>query len=147
MFVGTPKFRTSYQKDDYSCGARCVYMILRHFGRKVKYNKIKDQCLTTVENGTTVAALSGVLRFYGLKVGVRPKMAVRGLRNALRQKAVILVHVDSEHYAIVYGRDHKRTYVADPIRGLGGKRNNTLFAERWNRWGLVISDPEIIKCG
>lgn len=147
MFVGTPKFRTSYQKDDYSCGARCVYMILRHFGRKVKYSRVKDQCLTTVQNGTNVSALIGTLRFYGLKVGARPRMAVRGLRKALKSNAVVLVHVDGDHFAVVHGRDHRFTYIADPdpSRGKIKKHNNAVFAERFTRWGLVVSDPVMLK--
>lgn len=120
-------------------------MILRHFRRKVKYGKVKDQCLTT-EDGTNVNALLGTLRFYGLKVGSRPKMAIRGLRKALKSGAVVLAHVDGDHFIVVHGRDHKYTYIADPdkTRGRIKKQTNAVFEKRFTRWGLVVTDPTAI---
>jgi ABC-type bacteriocin/lantibiotic exporter with double-glycine peptidase domain len=142
MFVGTPHFRASYQQDDFSCGARSTYAILRHFGKKVKYSVVKTQCLTTEANGTNVQSIVGVLRFYGLMVAVRPGMSIRGLRNALKQGAVMLVHVDDDHFAVVYGRDRKHTYIADPNRRHIRKHLNAVFKERWNKWALTVRLPK-----
>lgn len=141
MYIGTANFKVSRQRDDYSCGARCVYMILRHFGRKVRYSKIKEQCLTT-SNGTNVHSLLGVLRFYGLEVGVRPKMSIRSLRDSLKKNAVVLVHVDVEHFAVVYGRCRRFTYIADPDKTAPNKHLNSVFKVRWNCWGLVVSEKQ-----
>jgi hypothetical protein len=32
MFIGTRSFPRSLQLDDYSCGSRAVYSVMRHFG-------------------------------------------------------------------------------------------------------------------
>lgn len=142
MYLGVPRFRTSYQRNDHSCGARCVYMILRHFGIKVLFSQVEQQCLTT-EQGTNVQAILGVLRFYGLKVGHRPRMGIRGLRNTLRSGGLVLVHVDGDHFCVCYGRDRTHTWLADP-NSRKKKVRNSVFHSRWSRWGLTVRKPDSV---
>ena len=140
MFVGTKSFPRSLQFDGYSCGSRSVYAVTRHFGVQRSHRVLKAELKTNSDTGTAVHQMIRVLRHLGLRVGYRPSLSWRGLVNALKVGAVVIVHLDGEHLGTVFGADEHHVYLADPsaVRCVGRKQSRQVFFTRWSRWGLVV---------
>lgn len=140
MFIGTKSFTRSLQLDNFSCGARSIYSVLRHFGVHRPYGVLKADLGTRPASGTAVHAMIRVLRVNGLRVGYRPRWSWRSLMKALSVHAVVIVHLDGDHLGVVHGADDQRIYLADPsiIRCPGRSQPRQKFLSRWTRWGLVV---------
>jgi ABC-type bacteriocin/lantibiotic exporter with double-glycine peptidase domain len=140
--IGTTNFKRSLQRDSYSCGARSVFMILQHFGSTLKYSEVKE-ALGTDEEGTKVKAMIKCLRAHGLRVGHRPDMSFKKLQKALANNAIVLVHLDGDHFGVVHGMSERRVYLADPsiARCVNGSIYTRGFKKRWTDWGLVVTKP------
>lgn len=140
MFVGTKSFPRSLQLDDYSCGSRAVYSVMRHFSVTRPHWLLKSQLGTKPDTGTTVHQMIRVLRRHGLRVGYRPNLGWRELVQALRVEAVVIVHLDGEHLAVAHALDHRKVWLADPslLRCPGRTQTRRKFLSRWTRWGLVV---------
>lgn len=141
MFIGTRSFPRSLQLDDYTCGSRAVYSVMRHFGVTRPYWLLKSQLGTTPDKGTTVSSMMSVLRRSGLRVGYRPNLGWRELVQALKLGAVAVVHLDGDHIGVAHGVDDKYVHLADPsiIRCPGRRQTRERFLARWTRWGLLVS--------
>jgi len=138
--LGTADFKRSYQLDDYSCGAHSAYMIARHFGIWwVPYTKVKRQ-LKTNEDGTTLRPILQFFRKHKLKTNYRPNMYFKDLKGALARDAVVMVHVDGDHLAVVHGMTDSHVYLADPsiVRTFGRRVTKETFLRRWSRWGITV---------
>jgi ABC-type bacteriocin/lantibiotic exporter with double-glycine peptidase domain len=142
--VGRVDFRRSLQTDDYSCGARAVFMISNHFGLGVSYQKVKTAVRTTAGDGTPVVPMIRFLRERGLKVNHCPSMNVRSLRRALQRDAVVLVHLDGDHFGVVHAMSLEYVYLADPsiFRQRGPRISKVAFAGRWSRWGITVRSTD-----
>jgi ABC-type bacteriocin/lantibiotic exporter with double-glycine peptidase domain len=114
MLAGATHFRRSLQLDFYSCGARSVFAVLRHFDRALPYPAVKKRLGTSWSHGTSVLPMVKLMRARGLRVGHRPLMSWRELIRALKRNAAVLVHLDGDHLAVVHGADAQRVYLADP---------------------------------
>ena len=138
--LGTADFKRSFQLDDYSCGPRSAYMIVRHFGIWwAPYLKVKKD-LKTTEDGVTVRPILQFFRKHKLKTRYMPTMYFRDLKAALSRDAVVMVHVDGDHLAVVHGVTDSHVYLADPsvMRTLGRRITKETFFRRWSRWGITV---------
>ena len=140
VLLGTSDFKRSFQLDDYSCGPRSAYMIARHFGIWwVPYLKVKKD-LKTTEDGVTVRPILEFFRKHKLKTSYKPTMYFRDLKAALSRDAVVMVHVNGDHLAVVHGVTDSHVYLADPsiVRTLGRRITKETFFRRWSRWGITV---------
>jgi ABC-type bacteriocin/lantibiotic exporter with double-glycine peptidase domain len=134
------EFKISRQLDDYSCGSRCVYMVLRHRGRSCTHTKLKKDLKTDPQEGTSELTMRKVFRRRGIHAKVR-KLNWRKLLVELESGAQVIVTVDEgEHYIVVHGYGENTVHVADPIEYRPCRRTMTRqqFLDRWDYWGLVI---------
>lgn len=67
------EFPRAVQLDGYSCGAQCVYMVLRYFGRSRAFKRLKRRLGTTRTCGTHEDAMVRVLRSEGLRARWRQR--------------------------------------------------------------------------
>lgn len=143
-FVGTRWFRRSLQTDDYSCGPRSVFAVVRHFVRSVTYAQVLRALRPSAENGTSIAPMLRFLRRHRLRVGYRPTMKFADLWHALGRGAVVIVHLDGDHLAVCHAASDRYVWLADPSlrRMLGRRLTRKRFRQRWTRWGLVIRNPD-----
>lgn len=120
-------FPLSLQFDSYTCGTRCVDMVLRYyFNLRVPLKELKQQCNTTREDGTPTEDLLECLKSYGLLPVHRRKHA--GMNDAIRS-AIDMGHPvlavvptrdpDTEHWVVIHGYTlHPRTFLyRDPRPG------------------------------
>jgi ABC-type bacteriocin/lantibiotic exporter with double-glycine peptidase domain len=141
MFIGTRSFSRSLQLDDYSCGSRAIYSVMRHFGVTRPHWLLKSQLNTSPDAGTAVHRMIRVLRRHRLKVGYRPNLNWRGLVQALKADVVVIVHLDGDHIAVAHAVTEHHVLLADPsvLRCPGRRQTRRRFLERWSRWGLIVA--------
>jgi ABC-type bacteriocin/lantibiotic exporter with double-glycine peptidase domain len=144
MKIGTKDFKRCWQMDEYSCGARSVYMILRHYGFKISYREVKEG-VECDPDGTEVKPIRRFLKEFGLPMRYQPTMYMKDLKKALADGGVVIVAVDGDHYAVVHGMDLKKKVMAiadpAPARCFWRTQPAKAFRKRWNYWGLVVFPP------
>ncbi|HEY5991325.1 MAG TPA: cyclic nucleotide-binding domain-containing protein, partial [Candidatus Udaeobacter sp.] len=88
------------QIDEMDCGAACLGMICRHFGRKVSLARIRQLCHTAID-GTSLKAISHTATELGL--------AARALKASVRNLPVMplpaIVHWEGNHWIVLYDVD------------------------------------------
>jgi len=137
-----PTLERSLQLDDYSCGAHCTRMVLRHLlGSAPSIPALKDE-LRTTKDGTTSTAIQRVLRARGMRVGLRPRLKIAELVAALEEGKLAIVYLDDEHYGVAYRATDSSIYLADPsiLRQVGREVPRAKFLRRWtSHWALLVS--------
>jgi ABC-type bacteriocin/lantibiotic exporter with double-glycine peptidase domain len=139
VIIGTNKFPRSTQRDDYSCGPRCVKSILDYFGIRLSYREIYKGCKTTTDGSSAIHIIL-FLRGMGLRVGFRPNMSLRDLTRALKRGCAVLAYTHDSHFVVVYGRTKDYIYLSDPdvssTKGL--KVSVKTFRSFFNNWGVTV---------
>jgi HlyB family type I secretion system ABC transporter len=120
------------QIDEMDCGAACLGMICRYFGRKVSLARIRQLCHTATD-GTSLKALSRGATELGL--------AARALKISLRNLSIMplpaIVHWEGNHWIVLYDVDEQFVRVADPARGLR-KLPRREFEVKWTGYAALF---------
>jgi ATP-binding cassette subfamily B protein len=130
------RFPHVYQLDEMDCGAACLAMICRHFGRAVAITHIR-QAVHTSTDGTTLAGITRGAQELGLEA-----RSVRASKSRLDDLPLPAVaHWEGNHWVVVYRVDDEHVRVADPARGLRRVPRET-FLERWSGYASVVGYTE-----
>ena len=106
------RFPHVYQLDEMDCGAACLAMVTRHFGRAVSLGHIRDAVGTGPE-GTSLLGITHGAQAVGLAA-----RSVKASRSRLAEMPLpAVVHWDGNHWVVLYDVDSKRVRIADPGRG------------------------------
>jgi ATP-binding cassette subfamily B protein len=120
------------QIDEMDCGAACLGMICRYFGRKVSLPRIRQLCHTATD-GTSLKAISRAATELGL--------AARALKISVRNLPVTplpaIVHWEGNHWIVLYDVDEQFVRVADPARGLR-KLPRREFEAKWTGYAALF---------
>ncbi|WP_316793708.1 peptidase domain-containing ABC transporter [Pedobacter frigoris] len=119
-------FPNDRQLDMMDCGAACLKMIAKYYGKFYSLQYIRDKCGTTKE-GVSFLDLS----YAGEGIGFRTlslKCNVEDLQIKVPLPAI--VHWDNHHFAVVYKTSKKHIYVSDPAKGYV-RYSKQEFAEKW----------------
>jgi HlyB family type I secretion system ABC transporter len=120
------------QIDEMDCGAACLAMVCRYFGRKVSLVRIRQLCHTATD-GTSLKAISRAATELGL--------AARALKISLRNLSLMplpaIVHWESNHWIVLYDVDHRFVRVADPALGLR-KLPRHEFEAKWTGYAALF---------
>jgi ATP-binding cassette subfamily B protein len=120
------------QIDEMDCGAACLGMICRHFGRKVSLPRIRLLCHTSTD-GTSLKAISRAATELGL--------AARALKISSRNLPVMplpaIVHWEGNHWIVLYDVEQQYVRVADPARGLR-KIPRREFEAKWSGYAALF---------
>ena len=120
------------QIDEMDCGAACLGMICRHFGRKVSLARIRQLCHTATD-GTSLKAISRAATELGL--------AARALKVSLRNLSLMplpaIVHWEGNHWIVLYDVDEQFARVADPAAGLR-KFPRREFEAKWTGYAALF---------
>lgn len=99
------------QIDEADCGAACVGMVCRHFGREVSLSHIRHAVGTGVD-GTSLRGIQRGGEFVGLDV-----RAVKVSPSALDALALpAIIHWRGNHWVVLYALDAKHAWISDPAR-------------------------------
>ena len=125
-----------HQLDEMDCGAACLAMICRHFGRAVGISHIREVVHTSTD-GTTLAGITRGADELGLSA-----RSVRASKNRLDELPLPAVaHWAGNHWLVVYRVDQKHVRVADPARGLR-RIPREEFLEKWSGYTSVVGYTE-----
>jgi ATP-binding cassette subfamily B protein len=121
------------QIDEMDCGAACVAMVCRAFGRAVSVAHIRHAVGTSVD-GTS---LRGIQR-GGESVGLRVR-AVKASKDRLEDLSLpAIIHWDAIHWVVLYAVENGHARIADPARGLRRVKRQELD-ERWSGFAALPS--------
>lgn len=110
------KIKRVLQHDETDCGAACISIILKYYGKTVPLRRIRTAC------GTDSVGTSG----YGIVKGTeRFGLSSKGLMSPEKDKisdiplpAIFHVREKVEHYVVVYRISKKYVFISDPADGL-----------------------------
>ncbi len=126
------RFPLVRQIDEMDCGAACLAMVCRHFGRAVTLARIR-QLVRTALDGTSLRGLCHAATELGL--------AARSVKVSARHLAVLpvpaIAHWDASHWVVVFdvGASHLR--IADPA--LGRRRlTREEFLGKWTGYAALF---------
>lgn len=131
------------QIDEVDCGAACLAMVCRHFGREVSLSHIRQRCHTS-RDGTTLKAICQAATELGL--------AARALkvspRNLPELPLPAIVHWEGDHWVVLYDVGESHVSVADPAVG-SCRLEREEFEAKWSghaacfeRTGTFAQAPE-----
>ncbi len=121
-----------WQVDEMDCGAACLGMICRHFGRRVSLARIRQLCHTS-NDGTSLKAICHAASELGLAA-----RAVKLSRRHLDQMPLPAVaHWEGNHWVVVYDVRPQWVRIADP--GLGFRKlPRAEFEAKWSGYGALF---------
>lgn len=127
------------QIDEMDCGAACLAMICRHFGRQVNLARIRELCHVSAD-GTSLDALCAAATELGL--AARAVKASR--RNLTRMPLPAIAHWEGRHWLVVYHVSETHAWLADPAQGLR-KVTRAEFEELWSGYVALFDYTEAFE--
>jgi ATP-binding cassette subfamily B protein len=120
------------QIDEMDCGAACLGMICRHFGRKVSLARIRQLCHTATD-GTSLKAISRA----ATELGLAARASKISHRNLPLMPLPAIVHWEGNHWIVLYDVDEQFVRVADPALGLR-KLPRSEFESKWTGYAALF---------
>lgn len=114
------KFKTYTQPDAMDCGATCLRMIAKYYGRDFDFIKLREKCFPT-RRGVSLLSICEAAEQIGFRT-----IAVRITWEQLINDANLpcIVHWNQDHFIVIYDikrknifRKETKIYVADPGKG------------------------------
>ena len=120
------RFRVSYQHDSMQCGAACLRMVCKHYGKEYALDFLSEQCGCMID-GVSLQAI----RETAEDLGFRTFAVSVGLSELQAGWCPCILHWERNHFVVLY-RIHKDKYhVADPAKGTVIYRKED-FLKRYN---------------
>lgn len=135
-----PGFPRPVQGDNFSCGAQVAFAIAAFHGRARSVSAVM-KVLGTTTDGTDSGQLAAFFRARDLRARVIASASLEHVRSAIRAGAPVVVSMDGDHWAAVYGYEPGAVYLADPAinRSPRVRVPITDFRRRWDGWAMVVS--------
>jgi subfamily B ATP-binding cassette protein HlyB/CyaB len=127
------------QLSETDCGAACLSMILRYYGKHVSINRLRDLANVSREGATlhSVAEAAETLGFH-----------TRGIRASYEHLPKVelpaVAHWEGFHYIVLYEATPERVVVADPAIGLR-KLTREEFEKGWTGYLLLMTPTPKIE--
>jgi ATP-binding cassette, subfamily B, bacterial HlyB/CyaB len=127
------------QQSASDCGAACLAMVARYWGKKFSINRLRDLAKVD-QNGSSIKGLSAAAESIGFST--RPiKISLDRLAT---QPLPAIVHWQGRHYIVVYAITNTQVIVADPAIG-----QRTLsyseFQQDWAGYALILQPSALLK--
>ncbi|WP_353480983.1 peptidase domain-containing ABC transporter [Haliscomenobacter sp.] len=106
-------FPTYQQLDKMDCGATCLRMIARHYGRYYSLEHLRE--LSHVgRQGVTLLGISDAAESIGMQT-LAVETTFEQLSSVIPMPCI--VHWENEHFVVVYRIYKNRVWIADPAKG------------------------------
>jgi ABC-type bacteriocin/lantibiotic exporter with double-glycine peptidase domain len=123
---------TVWQADEMDCGAACVAIVARAYGRRVSLAHVRARVHTSVD-GTSLAGIVDGARSIGLEA--RPVKASKGRLDELPMPAI--VHFEGNHWIVLHEVGPRSVKVVDPARG-AIRLPRAKFEEDWSGYAALL---------
>ncbi len=121
-----------YQLDEMDCGAACLGMVTRHYGKAVSLPMIRE----LVHTSTDGTSLLGITR-GAAELGLAAR-ALRVSRSRLEELPLpAVVHWEGNHWVVLYEVGESHVRVGDPATGVR-KLPREEFEEKWTGYAVVF---------
>jgi ATP-binding cassette subfamily B protein len=125
------RFPHVFQVDAMDCGAACLAMVCRHFGRSVSLARIRQLAHTSLD-GTSLRALCAAAGQLGL--------AARAVKTSAENLPQIplpaIAHWKGNHWVVLYDVDRTHVRIADPALGLR-RIHRGEFEKQWTGYAAL----------
>lgn len=127
------------QQSAMDCGAACLVMIGRYWGKRFSINRLREMARVD-RNGTSLRGLAAAAESIGFMT--RPVKA--SLEKLASQNLPAIAHWEGIHYIVVYEITRKHVVVGDPAVG-----QRTLspseFKAGWTGYALLLQPTAVLK--
>jgi HlyB family type I secretion system ABC transporter len=120
------------QIDAMDCGAACLSMVCRHFGRDVSLSLIRRLCHVS-QDGTSLKALCEA----ATELGLAARSVKASVRNLPEMPLPAIVHWEGNHWIVLYQVGKTHVKVADPGRGLR-RLPRAEFESKWSGYAALF---------
>jgi len=127
------------QQSASDCGAACLVMVGRYWGKKLSVNRLRD-IANVNRNGASLRGLSAAAESIGFST--RPVKA--SLDQLAQQPLPAIVHWDGNHYIVVYEITANQVIVADPAIGQRGLSWDE-FNASWTNYSLLLQPTALLQ--
>jgi HlyB family type I secretion system ABC transporter len=130
------RFPHLQQIDEMDCGAACLGMVCRYYGRSVSLARIR-QVVHTATDGTSLRGLRRGAEALGLAA-----RAVKAPKSSLPQMPLpAIVHWEGNHWIVLYDVAEKWVRVADPATG-HRRLSRAEFDQKWSGYAALFDYTE-----
>ena len=127
-----------WQIDEMDCGAACLAMVCRHFGRAVSLPHLRKAVYMGVD-GTSLTGIAAGAESVGLRV--RSVKASKTRLDELPLPAVC--HFEGNHWVVLFDTDGRKVRLADPAVGVIRMKRSE-FEEKWSGYAALLAyGPEL----
>jgi ATP-binding cassette, subfamily B, bacterial HlyB/CyaB len=127
------------QQSSSDCGAACLVMIARYWGKKFSVNRLRD--IAHVDrNGSSLKGLSAAAE----SVGFNTSPVKASLNRLAEQPLPAIVHWQGKHYIVVYAVTAKHVIVGDPAIGQRILSHQE-FKKDWTGFALILQPTALLK--
>jgi ATP-binding cassette subfamily B protein len=126
------RFRFVRQIDEMDCGAACLAMVARHFGRAVSLARIR-QLVNTGLDGTSLRSICTAAE----ELGLAARSVKASLHNSDRMPLPAICHWDADHWLVLYRLTARKAFVADPALGFR-RLPREEFERRWTGYAALF---------
>ncbi len=126
------KFPHYQQLDAMDCGATCLRMIAKYYGKSYSSQTLRQRSYITRE-GVSLLGISDAAESIGMRtMGVKTT-----LENLEKEKVTpFIAHWNQNHFVVVYKIDKANVYIADP----GASKITYSKQEFINHWASTEKD-------
>ena len=133
------RFPHRYQLDEMDCGAACVAMVCRFFGRAIDIVRVRE-AVRTAADGTSLAGISRGAEELGLTA-----RSVKASKSRLEELPLpAIVHVGGNHWVVLFDVQELRVRVADPAVGLRRLPRDE-FLDEWSGYASLLAPTERLQ--
>jgi HlyB family type I secretion system ABC transporter len=120
------------QQSAADCGAACLVMIGRYWGKPFKINRVREMAVIS-RDGSSLKTLATAAENLGFNS--RPVKA--SLDQLAQQRLPVIAHWKGNHYVVVYEITSKQVIVGDPA--IGQRRLTPIeFSKDWTGYCLLL---------
>ncbi|MEO1802142.1 MAG: cysteine peptidase family C39 domain-containing protein, partial [Cyanobacteria bacterium J06629_2] len=124
------------QQSSSDCGAACLAMISRYWGKRVSINYLR-KLIGIGRSGSSLKSMAKAAESLGYHA--RPVRA--SLSRIVQQQNPWIAHWEGDHYVVVYRLKGDRLLVADPASGIR-QIGRTEFLAGWTGYALLLDPTE-----
>jgi ATP-binding cassette subfamily B protein len=133
------RFPLVYQIDEMDCGAACLAMICRHFGRSVSLSRIRQLAHTGLD-GSSLRGLCDA----GSELGLAARSVKASPANFELMPMPAIIHWEGNHWVVLYHIDASHAWIVDPAFGHSKITREELHA-KWNGYVALFDYTEAFE--
>jgi ATP-binding cassette, subfamily B, bacterial HlyB/CyaB len=127
------------QQSASDCGAACLVMVARYWGKKFSVNRLRD--IANVDrNGSSLKGISVAAE----SVGFTSRPVKASLDRLAQQPLPAIAHWQGKHYIVVYTVTKKQVIIADPAIGQR-TLSHAEFKKDWTGYVMILQPTAMLR--